>query len=394
MKLAKENLTTGKAAQRSRYWSLMLVGEHGRIIPFKHFKGIAIAVISVVVLTLVGLLALGIAYTHQAVTIHRLQAELTKAQGEAANLRDEKDLLMTKLVVTKEIPGNKVETAPDAVQSSKAAGQAAPPAAKESGSSPAPTAQAAVPPAKAADKPRPVKPGATIQQFKVNYDGARNILKASFRIYNASKPKTPLSGRSVVVFKKQDEPPLQWLSVPRVPLVDEKPGGKQGKAFKIHNYRTMEFRAYGLKQPIHYNTAVAFVFSAEGDMLVSEELSFSIPYQPPPKPEVKIPAPPAPSKADEVQQPVSPPAGPASATEKGQGIEPATQPRVKATPSAAKPPDETKPTAPENAPKATDQPDPSGAKEPQQPAADTVVDQSQVKNPATPANSQSQGERE
>lgn len=397
MKMARENLNSGKTGQRSRYWSLMLVGEHGRVIPFKHFKGLAMAVVGVVALSLLALVVLGIAYVRQDAAMDNLRAELTDALQQAEKLRDEKDLLMTKLVVTKEMPDNQAQTEPAEGLKPQTASQAAPPKPHEGGSSPASKAQVQVPPAKAAAKPPSVKEGATIKNFKVSYDSTHNILKASFRVYNASKPKAPLSGRTVMVFKKQDDPPLQWLSVPRVPLVDEKPSGKRGKAFKINNYRTMDFKAYGLKLPIRYNTAVAFIFSADGDLLLSEELSFNIDYHPP-KPEVKPPSATAPAKSHNGQQPTAVQAGPEAKPETGNGTQPATPPQMdKATlptQPAKEPVTEQKPAAPDSAPGAADQtaqPDTGAA---DLPAPDTSIDRNGTKIPETPVKPHTQGESE
>ena len=397
MKMARENLNSSKTGQRSRYWSVMLVGEHGRVIPFKHFKGLAMAVVGVVALALLALAVLGIAYVRQDAAMEKLRAELTDALQQAGKLRDEKDLLMTRLVVTKEMPGNQAQAEPAGGRKPQTASQTAPPKPQESDSPPATKAQVQVPPAKAAAKPPSVKEGATIKQFKVNYDDAHNILQASFRVYNTSKPKAPLSGRTVVVFKKQDDPPLQWLSVPRVPLADEKPSGKQGKAFKINNYRTMDFKAYGLKLPIRYNTAVAFVFSADGDLLLSEELSFTIDYQPP-KPEVKPPSATAPAKSPIGQQPAAPPAGPAAKPETGHDTQPKTPPQMDKTTMptqpAKEPVTEQKPAAADSTPGAADQTAQPDTRATDRPAPDTGIDQNGTKIPETPVKPQSQGESE
>jgi hypothetical protein len=122
---------------------------------------------------------------------------------------------------------------------------------------------------------------ADIRRFAVTYDPDREVLKAQFRIYNTSKPKRPLAGRSVVAFKEMDTSPLKWFTVPRVPISEGKPDGAMGQAFKINNYRTMTFRAYQQKIPVTYDTASVFVFSADGKLITERDFAFHIDAKPP-----------------------------------------------------------------------------------------------------------------
>jgi hypothetical protein len=80
----------GRAPNRRRYWSVMLVGEHGRVIPFKHFKGLVIAVAVALVLSQLAAAVIGIAYYQKHRTVQRLEQEIGDLRQQAAALRDEK----------------------------------------------------------------------------------------------------------------------------------------------------------------------------------------------------------------------------------------------------------------------------------------------------------------
>lgn len=271
----------------------MLVGDRGRVIPFRHFKGIALGVCCVSFLLLVAFIVMSFLYIGQGKKISDLEDKLEKAQLQNSKLRDEKDLYLTKLMVTqkqekaaalKEKPSDPPEPKPEAPQPEPAKPEAQAPAPDKKKESPS--------------KPPEVKVDwkADVRRFSVSYDAKREVLKAQFRVYNTSKPKNRLTGRSVVVFKVQDDPPVKWMPVPRMPLVDGEPKGTRGKEFQVRNYMTLKFRAYHQKSPVAFNTASVFVFSEDGRILANKDFAFKIKTPPPPPKPQPAPQPPAAEK--------------------------------------------------------------------------------------------------
>lgn len=281
----------------------MLVGDHGRIIPFKRFKGIATAFIAVLILTLIALTILSFLYLRQANTLKQLTTEMETLRNQADRLRNEKDVLLARLVIEKKIvPGEDQpagpkenaqpqSTEPVAIVKKEAEKPPEKPLAEKPVENSPPVAKAPEPEPEPKPEPKPpeVKFGAKIQQFGVTYDRGRSILQARFRIHNGNNPKVPLTGKVVVIFKKGQDPPLKWISEPRVQIADSMPDGKNGKLFKIKNYRTMTLMAYGMKPPVVYDTAAVYVFSEDGELILKEEHDFKI-EEPPPKPAQPAPA--------------------------------------------------------------------------------------------------------
>lgn len=279
--------------KRDRYWSVMLVGDHGRVIPFRHFKTLAIGICLGFMLALIAVVVLVVLYTGQGNKLEQLNAQLEEALNQNSKLRDEKDLYLTQLMVKKNQSRDAANNSavPEKAETKKDK-KLEKPAAPNPETKPAAVQKIKKePPEK---QPPKVQWKADIRKIAVSYDPEREVLNAQFRIYNQSNPKKALSGRSVVVFKTMDDPPIKWFSVPRVQLSDGRPSGKRGQAFKINNYRTMQFRAYRQKAPIHYNMAAIFVFSGEGQLLASKDFAFTIDYTPPVK---KVETKPEPSKA-------------------------------------------------------------------------------------------------
>lgn len=286
--------------KRDRYWSVMLVGDHGRVIPFRHFKALAITLCVGFILMLIAIIAMTILYTHQMKKLTTLHSRLSEAQQQNSKLRDEKDLYLTRLMLKENKRTAKSEKTPP--KKTAEATSPEPVRVKEK------TKETKKPTPKS-KKPAPVKKQspkikwmADIRKFSVSYNAKQETLKAQFRVYNTSKPKKPLSGRSVIVFKVLDESPNKWLSVPQVQLVDGKPPAGKGQPFEIRNYFTMRFRAYRQKPPIRYNAVTAYVFSAEGKLLASKDLAVKIDV---PLPEKKDPPKPQPVVKKKPEAPVN-----------------------------------------------------------------------------------------
>lgn len=288
-----------RPVKRDRYWSVMLVGDHGRIIPFRRFKGIAISVVGGLVLAVLVIIGLSIAYVLQANTIDELKSSIAESTRQIAKLRDEKDLLLAKLVVNNKTSTKEKQSDPSTSDNTEqkedknTAAKVAPKPEKQTvAAAPKPSPEPKPAPEK---KPaRPVQLNADVRRFNIKYQSQHNLLRCDFRIYNTSTPKSALAGRSVVVFKNTDEPPIKWLAVPRVQLADGVPNGSRGKSFKINNYRTMTFKAFGLKPPVRFNAASIFIYTSEGKLLLNREIPINIdvPAPPPRKP---APAPPKPA---------------------------------------------------------------------------------------------------
>ena len=268
----------------------MLVGEHGRIVPLKWFKGFFITFVVLLVLAIGAAALLGFFYQQQSVEIDRLQNELRSIKDQAAKLRDEKDLYLTQFVASQ-------KNNPPAARKTEQSKPIDIPAPSKIGQ-PTPVQSPQKAPPTPAPKPKPatkaVQWKADIRRFAVTYDPDREVLKAQFRIYNTSKPKQPLAGRSVVAFKEMDTSPLKWFTVPRVPISEGKPDGARGQAFKINNYRTMTFRAHQQKAPVTYDTASVFIFSADGKLITERDFAFHIDVKPPAAPPSTIKPPAAP----------------------------------------------------------------------------------------------------
>lgn len=274
---------SGLMGKGHRYWSIMLVGEHGRVIPFRRFKEIAIAVIALACLSIGALAVIGYLYAQQAGTIASLQRELDGLKRQTAQLKDEKDVLHTKLVIYE------MQKRPEAAASPKTKEVVQSPQKPGPSVAPAPMPQESQPPAVASAPPQPIAaatPTSTpsvnwvveLQQFEAEFDAPRELIKFSLRVVNKTV-RNAFAGRIVLVIKQAGASPSSWVSLPNVPLVQGKPSGTNGQAFSVQNYRTMDFKLYKQRPPVLYDTATAFVFLSSGELLLSKDFNFKIEVQ-------------------------------------------------------------------------------------------------------------------
>ncbi|MCP4745511.1 MAG: hypothetical protein GY874_05115 [Desulfobacteraceae bacterium] len=277
----------GRQGKHDRYWSLLLVGEHGKAVSLPKIKGIAVACAALLVLSLAALIILGFLYIDQTTQITSLKEQLSKAHQLKADLRDQKDVLLAKLVSSGNTPALHTEKEKSITQGKlKEASQDSPKNKAD------PTAEAVsaknkvlqqkktVREAIAEPKKPAVKWKADIRMFSVEYEPGDSILRAKYRIYNTSKPKKALSGRTVAVFKAQkDAAPADWISAPRVKLKQGVPDGKNGRIFKINNFRTMKLAAYSVKPPVMYDTACIYIFTDSGELIYNKQFDIQIDFQ-------------------------------------------------------------------------------------------------------------------
>ena len=110
MRESRKNRTPKKPIRGSRSdrrWALVFIGEHSKTIAFNHLKA-AVVVTALIILALGGL-AGGLVYLYQkaAGDIRTLENKIVELNQAMHALRDEKDILMARMVLTESINGKK-----------------------------------------------------------------------------------------------------------------------------------------------------------------------------------------------------------------------------------------------------------------------------------------------
>ena len=285
-----------KRNKPDRRWTILFIGDHGKQIPIKRFKGMVIFTGLVFVLLVAAIVLLF--WYSQSINrkYDKLESSLDLFQKRIQTLSHEKEILMARLVLAESrVKESRVKENIDNTQDTEApkpsiANEKNEPSQEKSVEVAAKKNKtpAVIPPA----KPKPVT-----EQPDINYSvhvEDFNILKLSnpdkikiqYKIKNTSPNRQRVSGHTIVVLKGDELKPKMWLPVPPIGLVGGKPTGKQqGYGFSINNFRTMRFTTNTPQSPLEYNKAAVYVYTGKGKLLLEQEFPAEIPAPWPPVPE-------------------------------------------------------------------------------------------------------------
>jgi hypothetical protein len=279
-------------------WTILFIGDHGKVVTLKRFKSFAFIAGFIFVLTLAAIILLFWYNQNLSRKSDELQSSLDVLQKRIKALRHEKDILMARLVLTESrVKENLGETNED--QEQKAL-----PTHKQNTSSQNLETQpfeikqkafATTPAVKpeVVAKPPKIHLSVDVENFVVQHVTDPNKLKIQFKVKNTSPNSNRVSGHTIVVLKNDDLQPKMWFSIPPTGLVDGKPTGKQrGHRFAISYFRTMRFTANVPQALEEYNTATVYVYAEDGEFLLEKDFPVDFATQ--------KPASPPPSAADNV----------------------------------------------------------------------------------------------
>ncbi len=294
-------------------WQLLLVADDGRIVPFKRIKGLAVSLVTLLVLLVVVCAGLGWQLTAEKVRHRKTLGQLTDANQQVAHFKSERELITAELVlaevrlekagmlipkrqerVSKQIPVKTAdsETVPKAAidegkkekESETMADATTEPAAAIQPSTPpvaAPVpnmAKETAPEATPAEVTvEPEQPAVVLGDLEIQHNAEEKILRVRFRVNNSGPRSSPVAGQCVVVLKNSRMDPEAWLAMPDVHLVNGKPDGMKGQAFRISRFRDMEISATGQTDPSSFKTATIYVFDTRGAKILEKEYPIDLP---------------------------------------------------------------------------------------------------------------------
>ncbi len=258
-------------------WTLLFVGNRGKPITIKRFKGMVLITLIVIIVS-VGI-GIGLYFWNRDILSEKkqLEAQLKRVEEQNQKLRDERDILMTRLVLA----GSRTEGAQENVPEKQAEEEI--PATDHQVatdveiSDPVVIAETEnerqnVASTQAESSPPSSGLSVAVENFKVNKRSGSNSLRIQFKLKNTSPYSQHVSGYAIVVLKGEAVEQSDWLALPDVSLVDGKPtGSQQGNAFGISNFRIMKFRTRKPLSPENFQTASIYVFTKTGELLLEQD---------------------------------------------------------------------------------------------------------------------------
>jgi hypothetical protein len=326
-----------------------MVGDHGQIIPFRHIKGIAITLITVATVAVMAAVGLGLWGGWLRVHNAALRSDLEASRETVRGLKDEKDLLMARVVILETQTGKAAPAPPGAagtqtveseMPTEKAA--AAPPKAEKA---PIAAAQKPSPPVKnaaaSAESPpsspktpattSPASPTVTVSGFIADHSPRRETISARFKIQNVGARGRKISGRCVLVMKNKVQSDNRWVSVPHVSLISGRPNGKQGRIFRIANFMTLKMQTSEVPDHFVFETGTLYIFDQEGKQILEKQVPVQLSYRrpepaPQPEPQTAPQTAPQPEPQPEAQPQPNPAPRPSSGGDSDSGSVSVSQP--------------------------------------------------------------------
>jgi hypothetical protein len=284
MDTPSSNLNGSSAAganrEDGRRWTVLFIGEHGKVIAFKRVKIMLALAGAAFLLSLAAVGGLAVVNrTLQRRTIE-LQQGLEASRQAIRDLREERDLLTAQVVLVetkmketlagvKRPPAAAPEPTP-----AGAAGKVPPKPLAEQPGETAASGKSSTPSSDLAALRVPVRTGEGIlaEDLGIRYDRDKNTLELQFKIVNTSPGRKPRTGHAVAVLKGSNLDPQEWMAMPTVDLRKGRPSGRQrGYRFSISHSKAFTLTMPARKNMPAYDSAILYVFSNEGELLTARE---------------------------------------------------------------------------------------------------------------------------
>lgn len=274
-----------KRTKPDRRWTLLFIGDHGRVVTLKRFKGYVFLAVFIFLLAAAAIVLLYRQNQNIVIDNDELQASLDILQKRIKALRHEKEILMARLVLAESRvkeslgAGGKTEDRdkkpPKTADLKKFSDDIKPVEAdvtKKKSAVKIPAKAIAV------SQPSTSNLSVDVEDFNIISMADPTKLKIQFKVKNTSPNSQRVAGHSIVVLSGDSLRPPKWLSIPQMKLVDGKPSGKRrGHTFAINYFRTMRFTTNVPPSPDLYTSATVYVFAGNGELLLEKNFPCEIP---------------------------------------------------------------------------------------------------------------------
>lgn len=245
---------TSLLKSKRKYHTLILLGDDGKIKHIRIIRGMIISLVLVQIL----ILCSGAYFFSSGMRLvedkKAVENELITAQKNYLTIRDEKDMLMARLVLAEALVNKET-----------------------GGAGVSKTAEVSVN-AFAAQKPlTPVNSGRVlVDNINVFHEAGANRLKIKFDIKSGHNSRQ-VSGYSFVILKENEIDEAGWLPVPFFPLVSKRPTAiKKGIYFSTSKFTTVNLTTNIRSVPLRFKLATVLLYTVSGELLLEKDFPVSI----------------------------------------------------------------------------------------------------------------------
>ena len=302
--LVKElkGIAVPKPKKRAGSWTLLFIGDRGKVIPVKRFKRLALTLTFAVFIVVALSVGLYFLYSSEAEENRSLINALGVSRQKVKSLQDEKELLMVRMVVAEskvkpvriETEEKTIEKKTDLSEDNNASAAIEPPAPDinkvvETVQG-VPAEKAAAVAAVVKDEPDILEPSmsdaepqiVSIEELMVSTALEGNNLQVTFTLRKSDKNIETISGHAFVVLKHDRDDRKQWFAIPSVSLVSGKPSRiRRGQYFSIVRFKTMKFKIKYSGDPQRFQYVTVFIYNTDAKLLLESEFPITVQEMPP-----------------------------------------------------------------------------------------------------------------
>jgi len=266
-----------------RRWTVLFIGDHGKVIAFKRIKTVIALTLGALVVALAAVAVLLVVNQQLHGRGRELQQQLKESRLQIESLSHERDLLTAHVVLVE----TKMKETLSGIGRPVGDLKRTPPEPEKRAGPTSPRTEAVVEKADGASETAsagpearpPINSGDTlaVEGFGAKYDPARQSIDIKYKLVASSPGHKPVAGHVIVVFKGEHVEPESWLAMPRVELPKGRPSGMQ----KGYTFSISYSKAFAQTMPVPksfsgFTTAVLYVFSREGQLIVAREYAVKL----------------------------------------------------------------------------------------------------------------------
>lgn len=277
--------TQPKPSKKTRKWNLLIVGDHGKIIPVTRFKGLMVTSAIVLVAAVITAVFFYFIYMKSVKENKNLAVALDVSRQSLSAVRDEKDILMTRLVLAesriKEIQEKQAPKTTPATPPAKSGPDAAiqvVPVSEKIASPPEPVQEQKPEPDTQTTPSAGKHPdGVAVEAFLVFHETDTNKLKVEFQIKNMTPGSEIVSGYAFVILKRNAADRTEGLVFPSVKMISGKPSLiNTGQYFSISRFKSMKFEKDNMANFSGLKSATVFIYATSGELLMDKTFPISV----------------------------------------------------------------------------------------------------------------------
>ncbi|MBW2019550.1 MAG: hypothetical protein JRI58_07070 [Deltaproteobacteria bacterium] len=258
----------GHMHKAPRHWTVLLIGDLGKIVSFRLSKPLVLALTVCVTASLSIVIYWVVSYNSVCMENTQLKKELDTLTAGLKAAEREREKALVRLMVL-EGKAEQTDEAPAATVQEPTADK---PEGEEGAKSVGPVSPAPAPETR--ETVQKVSPGParmSVENFKIRQDPEDNALKCEFLLRNIDPQGMKISGHTFVVLNPKEGSGESPKAFPWTPLKDGRPTlFQRGQRFSIARFMVVHGTLTGVSAIDRFTTATVYVYANTGDLLVEK----------------------------------------------------------------------------------------------------------------------------